>query len=138
MIAIKLFFFFSYLISISNEGSCSITTRAEKYTKCRDKAPTDSRNNVCCFLKANGGGLKKCVELRRTDIKGDRFKEVKNQIKAGSYDYWLMPNYTGFEEYKDNKTNLINKIDSLRCNNSPFLKYFGSFAILFTILFILI
>ena len=107
MIAIKLFFFFSYLISISNEGSCSITTRAEKYTKCRDKAPTDSRNNVCCFLKANGGGLKKCVELRRTDIKGDRFKEVKNQIKAGLYDYWLMPNYTGFEEYKDCKKFII-------------------------------
>ena len=127
MIAIKLFFFFSYLISISNEGPCAITSRAEKYTKCRDKAPTDSRNNVCCFLKA--GDLKKCVELRRSDIKGDKFKEVKNQIKAGSYDYWLMPNYTGFEEY-GNKSGLINKIDSLRCNNSPFLKYFGLFAIL--------
>ena len=127
MIAIKLFFFFSYLISISNEGPCAITSRAEKYTKCRDKAPTDSRNNVCCFLKA--GDLKKCVELRRSDIKGDKFKEVKNQIKAGTYDYWLMPNYTGFEEY-GNKSGLINKIDSLRCNNSPFLKYFGLFAIL--------
>ena len=127
MIAIKLFFFFSYLISISNEGPCAITSRAEKYTKCRDKAPTDSRNNVCCFLKA--GDLKKCVELRSSDIKGDKFKEVKNQIKAGTYDYWLMPNYTGFEEY-GNKSGLINKIDSLRCNNSPFLKYFGLFAIL--------
>ena len=127
MIAIKLFFFFSYLISISNEGPCAITSRAEKYTKCRDKAPTDSRNNVCCFLKA--GDLKKCVELRRSDIKGDKFKEVKNQIKAGTYDYWLMPNYTGFEEY-GNKSGLINKIDSLRCNNSTFLKYFGLFAIL--------
>ena len=130
MIAIKLFFFFSYLISISNEGPCAITSRAEKYTKCRDKAPTDSRNNVCCFLKA--GDLKKCVELRRSDIKGDKFKEVKNQIKAGTYDYWLMPNYTGFEEYGNktgNKTT-IKKIDSLRCNNSSFLKYFGLFAIL--------
>ena len=134
MIAIKLFFFFSYLISISNEGSCAITTRAEKYTKCRDKAPTDSRNNVCCHLKANGGDLKRCVELRKIDIKGDRFKEVKNLIKSGSYDYWLMPNYTGFEEYKDNNTKIINKIDSLRCNNSPFLKYFGSFAILFILI----
>ena len=73
--------------------------------------------------------MKKCVELRRSDIKGDKFKEVKNQIKAGTYDYWLMPNYTGFEEY-GNKSGLINKIDSLRCNNSPFLKYFGLFAIL--------
>ena len=126
MIAIKLFFFFSYLISISNEGPCAITSHAEKYTKCRDKAPTDSRNNVCCFLKA--GDLKKCVELRRSDIKGDKFKEVKNQIKAGSYDYWLMPNYTGFEEYRNNTK--LQKIDSLRCNNSPFLKYFGLFAIL--------
>ena len=130
MIAIKLFFLFSYLISLSNEGSCAITTRAEKYTKCRDKAPADTRNNVCCFLKANGGNLKKCVELRRNDIKGDRFKEVKNQIKAGTYDYWLMENYTGFEEFKD-KNISINKIDSLRCNDSQFLKNFGFFVILF-------
>ena len=133
MIAIKLFFFFSFLISLSNEGPCEITTRAEKYTKCRDKAPTDSRNNVCCHLKANGGDLKRCVELRKIDIKGDRFKEVKNEIKAGTYAYWLMDNYTGFEEYK-NKSISISKIDSLRCNNSQILKYFGFFAILFILI----
>ena len=133
MLPIKLFFFFSYLISLSNEGSCAITDRAEKYTKCRDKAPTDTRNNVCCFLKANGGDLKKCVELRRIDIEGDRFKEVKDQIKAGTYDYWLMDNYTGFENYKTKNVS-INKIDSLRCNSSQFLKYFGFFSILFILI----
>ena len=133
MISIKLFFLFCYLISISNEGPCGITSRAEKYTKCRDKSPGDSRNNVCCFLKANDGNLKKCVELRTVDIKGDKFKEVKNQIKAGTYDYWLMNNYSGFDEYK-NKSVSISKIDSLRCNNSQFLKYVGFFTTLFILL----
>ena len=133
MISIKLFFLFCYLISISFEGPCGITTRADKYTKCRDKSPGNPMNSVCCFLKANDGNLKKSVELRKSDIKGDKFKEVKNLIKAGTYDYWLMGNYSGFEEYKDGNVT-ISKIDSLRCNNSKFLKYFGFFSVMFILL----
>ena len=130
MVALKLFFFFSFLISISYEGTCAITTRADKYIKCRDKAPTDSNNNVCCFLKTKSD-FKRCVELRKVDIDGDKFKETKEAIKKGTYDYWLMDNYTGFDEYK-NKEITIGDISSLRCSNSSkFLKYFGLFAIFF-------
>lgn len=129
---IKVIFLFSFLISVSKEGTCAITDIADKYTKCRDKRPTDDRNNVCCFLKANGGSLKRCVELRRVDIKGDKFKTTKDSIRAGTYDYWLMSNYTGFEDYKEKKVS-ISKIDSLRCSNSQYLKYFGIFIILLII-----
>ena len=131
MVTIISFLFFAFLISISKEGSCAITTRADKYTKCRDKNPTDVRNNVCCYFhyKSNTGENKTCVEMRAVDLKKDRFKEVKEQIKSGKYDYWLMENYTGFDEYKNGIT--INKIESLRCNNSQYLKYFGFLAILF-------
>ena len=119
------------LISISNEGSCSTTTIVEKYTDCRDKKPHDERNNVCCYLKgtSSNGEIKRCVELRRVDIDGkDTFKKTKESIKSGAYDYWLLSNYTGFEEYRGNMT--ISEIDSLRCNDAPILKLFGSFAIL--------
>ena len=134
MIPIKLFLLSAFLISISNEGPCAITTRSEKYTKCRDKAPTDERNNVCCYLKAqsSSGEIKHCVEMRRLDIKKDRFKTVKDQIKAGTYDYWLMDNYTGFEEYKAGMT--FSKLDSIRCSNSYFLKNFKLYAILFILI----
>ena len=130
MVVIKLLVF-AFLISVSNEGSCAITTKATKYTHCRDKKPTDERNNVCCYLKgtSNQGEVQRCVELRRVDIKGDKFKTTKDQIKAGTYDYWLLSNYTGFEEY--NKSMTISNIDSIRCSNSKFLKYIGLFAILF-------
>ena len=59
-----------------------------------------------------------CDEIRAVNLK-----------KAGKYDYWIMDNYTGFEAYKENMT--INKIESLRCNNFQYLKYFGFLAILF-------
>ena len=132
MVKIISFLLFSLLISFSIEGSCAITTRANKYTKCRDKAPTDERNNVCCFLhtKTTAGDYKICVEMRGVDIKKSKFKDVKNQIKDGTYDYWLMDNYTGFEDYKT-KNITITKIESLRCNNSQYLKYFGFLIILF-------
>ena len=129
MVAIKLFFFFAFLvsISISNEGGpCSITTRAEKYLKCRDKEPSDPINEVCCFLKTKT--LKRCVEMRRVDIEGkDNFKKTKEAIIAGNYDFW---NNTRFPEYRDGIIS-INEIDSLRCNNSKFLKSFAYFAIFF-------
>ena len=125
-----LLIFFSFLISISEEGTCAITTRADKYVKCRDKDPADNRNNVCCFLKANDGKFTRCVELRAVDIDGDKFDKTKDSIMKGTYDYWLMDNYTGFEEYKDQSMK-ISKIDSLRCSNSQFLRYFGLLALLF-------
>ena len=65
----------------------------------------------------------------RLDIKSDKFNQVKESIKAGTYDYWLMDNYAGFDEYKTQSIS-ISKIDSLRCSNSQYLKYFGFFAIL--------
>ena len=130
MVSLKLILLFAFLISVTNEGSCAITSKVSKYTDCRDKKPTDDRNNVCCYLKS--GDFKRCVELRRVDIKGDKFKSVKDSIKAGTYDYWLMDNYTGFEEYKT-KSISISKIDSLRCSNSQYLEFFGIFAILFFI-----
>ena len=140
MVVIKLLLF-ALLISISNEGSCGITTKATKYTHCRDKKPYDERNNVCCYLKgtSNNGTIERCVEIRREDIDGDNFKKTKDAIKAGTYDKWLpnctdyskhinCTNYTDFLDY-DGMT--ISKIDSIRCNNSQFLKYIGLLAILF-------
>ena len=131
MVVIKLLIL-AFLISISNEGSCAITTLSKKYTDCRDKKPTDETNNVCCYFKAKGssGDIERCVELRRVDIDGkDKFKATQDSIKSGTYDYWLMGNYTGFEEYDGSLT--ISDIDSIRCNNSQFLKFLGLFAILF-------
>ena len=134
MVFIK-FLILALLISISYEGSCSITTIVEKYTDCRDKKPYDERNNVCCYLKgtSSNGEIKRCVELRRVDIDGDKFKETKESIRSGAYDYWLFSNYTGFEEYNGNMT--ISEIDSLRCNDAPILKLFGLFAILLLLLY---
>ena len=131
MVVIKLLIL-AFLISISNEGSCAITTLSKKYTDCRDKKPTDDRNNVCCYLKAKGstGDIERCVEVRRIDIdEKDAFKKTEDSIKAGTYDYWLLDNYTGFEEYNGSLT--MSEIESLRCNNSQFLQFLGLFAILF-------
>ena len=131
MVVIKLLLF-ALLISISNEGSCDITTKATKYTHCRDKKPTDERNNVCCYLKAtsNFGEIQRCVEIRREDIDGDNFKKTKEKIKAGTFIFSRDENnYTDFKDYNGSMT--ISKIDSIRCNNSQFLKYIGLLAILF-------
>ena len=82
MNAIKLLFL-AFLITISNEGPCAITTSAIKYTKFKDKSPTDERNNICCYLKAKTSSeeIKHCVEMKRVDIKSNKFKEVKNRLK---------------------------------------------------------
>ena len=83
MITAKLFFLLVFLIAISNEGPWAITTRSSKYTKCRDKSQTDERNNICCYLKAKTSSeeIKHCVEMKRVDIKSNKFKEVKNRLK---------------------------------------------------------
>ena len=124
MFSIKSFFFFFLIISLSFEGPCSITTRAEKYVHCRDKKPSDTRNHVCCYLEANNEQIKRCVEVRKIDIESkDDFNKLRDQIKAGTYEFWLnATNYTGFEEYT-NKSIKINEIDSLRCNDAKFLNF---------------
>ena len=125
----KFFILFSLIISLSLEGPCSITTRADKYTKCRDKKPSDTRNHVCCYLKANNEAIQRCVEVRKTELESsDNFDKLEEQIKNGSYDFWLMDNYTGFEEYK-NKSVKITEIDSLRRNEGDILS-FGKFVLL--------
>ena len=127
------FLLFACLISISYEGPCSITTKVEKYINCRDKNPSDMRQGVCCYLET-GNGFKICVEMPRYDIEGkDKFKQTKEQIKKGEYQYWLADNYTGFEQYKTHNIT-INEIESLRCNNSNYLKYLGLLAIFLILL----
>ena len=149
MVDIKFFFFFAFLVSISisqnvsknesqNEtetqnktdnykfGPCSITTRADKYLKCRDKETRDP-NKVCCYLKMDN--ISRCVELERTDIDGkDNFTSTKNKILSGLY--WNMSqigNIKGLEELNGTFT----KIDKLRCNNSKHLKSFVYFVFTF-------
>ena len=124
MVAMKLFFFFAFLILISNEGPCAITTRADKYLKCRDKEPSDTINSACCFLKSND--IKACVEIRREDIKNN-WKKTKEEIINGEYDYWNKTNLTLGLKFGTK----LGKLDSLRCNNSQFLQSFTYFAILF-------
>ena len=132
MFSNKFFILFSLIISLSLEGPCSITTRADKYTKCRDKKPSDTRNHVCCYLEANNEAIQRCVEVRKTELESsDNFDKLEEQIKAGTYDFWLMENYTGFEEYR-NKSITIREIDSLRCNKGNILS-FGKFMILATL-----
>ena len=129
----RIFLILSMIITLSIEGPCSITTKVEEYTDCRDKRPSDPRNQVCCYLEANDGSFKRCVEVRKLDIEeSDDFDKLEDNIKKGTYDLWLFDNYTGFDEYK-NKNITINEIDSLRCNNSQFL-YFG-LLILFLIFY---
>ena len=128
MVDIKLFFFFAFLISISvsQDGPCSITTRADKYLKCRDKETGNSTNKVCCYLKM--GDISRCVEIERLDIKGkDNFTATKNKILNGSYWNTSEDNYRVFN-------GTFSKIDTLRCNNSKYLKSFVYFAILFIFL----
>ena len=133
MFSSKLLFTFSLIISLSLEGPCSITTRADKYTKCRDKKPSDTRNHVCCYLEANKEQVKRCVEVRKTELEsGDKFDKLRDDIKAGTYSFWLASNYTGFDEYREG-TIKINDIDSLRCSEGYFLNL-GKF-ILFAMLF---
>ena len=125
----KFLILFSLIISLSIEGPCSITIRADKYTKCRDKKPSDTRNHVCCYLEANNEAVQRCVEVRKTELESsDKFDKLEEQIKAGTYDFWLMENYTGFEEYRNGSIK-INDIDSLRCNEGNILS-FGKFMIL--------
>ena len=125
----KFLILFSLIITLSIEGPCSITTRADKYTKCRDKKPSDTRNHVCCYLEANNEAVQRCVEVRKTELEtSDKFDKLEEQIKAGTYDFWLMENYTGFEEYRNGSIK-INDIDSLRCNEGNILS-FGKFMIL--------
>ena len=78
MVVIKLLLF-ALLISISNEGSCGITTKATKYTHCRDKKPYDERNNVCCYLKGTSGFPQmnnSCLTVVRTRKKCVSFSVV--------------------------------------------------------------
>ena len=125
----KFFILFLLMISLSLEGPCSITTRADKYTKCRDKRPSDPRNHVCCYLEANNEAVQRCVEVRKTELESsDNFDKLEDQIKAGTYDFWLMENYTGFEEYRNGSIK-INDIDSLRCNEGKILS-FGKLVLL--------
>ena len=131
----KFFFLFSLIVSFSLEGPCAITTRADKYTKCRDKKPSDPRNHVCCYLEANNEAIQRCVEVRKTELESEGdFEKMEDQIKDGKYDFWLMDNYTGFEEYKNGSIK-INDIDSLRCNEGSILSFENIIllALLFTL-----
>ena len=122
----KCLFLFSLLISISLEqdyhsGPCAITSRAEKYTHCRDKKPGDTRNSVCCYLEADNEKIQRCVEVQKKYLEDkDKFENLQNEIKGGKYEFWLKDNYTGFEEYK-NGNFTIKEIDSLRCNKANHL-----------------
>ena len=123
MFSKKLFFLLSVIITLTLEGPCSITTRAEKYTHCRDKKPSDTRNHVCCYLEANDESIKRCVEVRKIDLESsDDFDKMEDQIKAGTYEFWRADNYTGFEEYRNGSIK-INEIDSLRCNKANILQF---------------
>ena len=124
---------FILLISLSYEGPCSITTKVEKYVDCRDKGVSDMRQGICCYLETKSG-FKICVEMLRGDIDGkDNFKKTKEQIIKGEYQYWLNDTYKGFEQYRSDNFS-IGEIESLRCNNSQYLKYLGFLAV-FLILF---
>ena len=80
-------------------------------------------------MEANNEAIQRCVEVRKTELESsDNFDKLEEQIKNGSYDFWLMDNYTGFEEYK-NKSVKITEIDSLRCNEGDILS-FGKFVLL--------
>ena len=132
----KCIFLFSLLISLSFEGPCSITTKATKYTHCRDKKPSDPRNHVCCYLEANNEKIQRCVEVQKIYLEsGDDFDKLEELIKKGAYEFWKADNYTGFPEYKNGEIK-INEIDSLRCNKANILN-FGKmimFAIIFSYL----
>ena len=128
----KCLFLFSLLISISLEqhsGPCAISSKAEKYTNCRDKKPGDTRNSVCCYLEADDEKIKRCVEVQKKYLEDkDSFKKLQEEIKGRKYQFWLADNYTGFEEYK-NKSVKITEIESLRCNEGDILS-FGKFVLL--------
>ena len=128
MQCILFYFLFIFLISETNEGPCAITTKVEKYTDCRDKSTLGGYDVICCYLES--GKDKRCVEVRREDIKKDKFKKTKDAIKAGTYDFWLNENYTGFDEYKSGNYS-IRKIDSLRCKDARYLKIIPYLLILF-------
>ena len=128
----KCLFLFSLLISISLEqhsGPCAISSKAEKYTNCRDKKPGDTRNSVCCYLEADDEKIKRCVEVQKIYLEDkDSFKKLQEEIKGRKYQFWLDDNYTGFEEYK-NSNFTIREIDSLRCNQANHLNL-GKFLML--------
>ncbi len=128
----KCLFLFSLLISISLEqhsGPCAISSKAEKYTNCRDKKPGDTRNSVCCYLEADDEKIKRCVEVQKIYLEDkDSFKKLQEEIKGRKYEFWLADNYTGFEEYK-NSNFTIREIDSLRCNQANHLNL-GKFLML--------
>ena len=128
----KCLFLFSLLISISLEqhsGPCAISSKAEKYTNCRDKKPGDTRNSVCCYLEADDEKIKRCVEVQKIYLEDkDSFKKLQEEIKGRKYQFWLADNYTGFEEYK-NSNFTIREIDSLRCNQANHLNL-GKFLML--------
>ena len=127
----RLFLILSVIIGLSLEGPCSITTKVEEYTDCRDKRPTNPRTEVCCYLETSSN-FKRCVEVRKTDIEEeDAFENLEKNIKAGTYDLWLNETYVGFDEYRT-KNITIGDIESLRCNHSQFL-YLGFFILLATL-----
>ena len=128
----KCLFLFSLLISMSlqqHSGPCAITSKAEKYTHCRDKKPGDTRNSVCCYLEADDEKIRRCVEVQKTYLEDkDKFEKLQDEIKGRKYEFWLADNYTGFEEYK-NSNFTIKEIDSLRCNKANHLNL-GKFLML--------
>ena len=124
----RFFLVLSVIISLSLEGPCSITTKVEEYTDCRDKRTTDPRTEICCYLELENG-FQRCVEIKRADI--EDFDKLEDTIKKGEYELWLNESYVGFDEYRT-KNITIGEIESLRCNNSQLL-YIGLLLLFATI-----
>ena len=117
----------AFLVIFTFEGPCFITRDVDKYKDCRDKEPTDKKNEYCCYLKAKISGKeeKHCVELSKGDVDDDKFEKTKETIEKGTYTNW-----TKASKYYD-WYQKIDKIETFRCKDAKYIKFFGIMSLIF-------
>ena len=125
-----MFITYSFLIDLSSEGPCFITTKVTKYKSCRDKDPSDTKNQYCCYLvyKSGGNENKKCVELNKTDVDDGKFKDTKDKIKAKTLEDWKSDSVKDFYDWYDKDE--ISEVKTLRCKDGKYIKFFGAFSLI--------
>ena len=125
-----IFIISAFLVIFTFEGPCFITRGVEKYKDCRDKEPTDKKNEYCCYLKAKisgGSEVKQCVELSKGAVDDDKFENTKEAIKKGDYGNWTKADVIKYYDWYDK----IDKIETFRCKDAKYIKFFGIMSLIF-------
>ena len=128
-----IFIISAFLVIFTFEGPCFITGDVDKYKDCRDKEPTDKKNEYCCYLKAKISGKeeKYCVELSKGDVDDDKFEKTKETIEKRQYTNWTKDDVKSYYYWYNEDGVTIDKIETFRCKDAKYIKFFGIMSLIF-------